>query len=212
MFSCFEYLKRCSWQGQNTISSKFRAKSLSLLLHNTDTELNCKLVILDFDGTVGDTNELIIGTMLATMAELGLERRSREACNATIGLPLAQCFRVLYPGLPDDRIEACADYSYLDMKTPVTGAPRHKLYAGANYHPGRFSFRLGGMWVDHLRVDLKGDTTEAYVLVNARASYRVFDWMEILLRGENLLAQEYQTMLGFPMPRATVLGGLSLKF
>ena len=81
---------------------------------NTDTELNCKLVILDFDGTVGDTNELIIGTMLATMAELGLERRSREACNATIGLPLAECFRVLYPGLPDDRIEACAD-SYRDI-------------------------------------------------------------------------------------------------
>ncbi|MGI5847487.1 MAG: HAD family hydrolase [Candidatus Cryptobacteroides sp.] len=71
--------------------------------------MNIELVILDFDGTIGDTNEVITETMLGTMAELGLEPRSREACNATIGLPLAECFRVLYPELPDNRIECCAE-------------------------------------------------------------------------------------------------------
>lgn len=76
-----------------------------------------------------------------------------------------------------------ANYSYLDMKPPVTGAPRHKLYCGLNYNPGRFSFQLGGMWIDHLRLDLKGDATESYVLVNARASYRLFDWMKRVVRG-----------------------------
>jgi len=32
------------------------------------------------------------------------------------------------------------------------------------------------------------------------------------LRGENLLAQSYETVLGYPMPRATVMGGVSVKF
>ena len=147
------------------------------------------------------------GDNLIVVAPLDGKPKNQNVGSFTnMGVEASADWRVL------DNLSFNANYSYLDMKTPVTGAPRHKLYAGANYHPGRFSFRLGGMWVDHLRVDLKGDTTEAYVLVNARASYRVFDWMEILLRGENLLAREYQTMLGFPMPRATVLGGLSLKF
>lgn len=71
--------------------------------------MNIELVILDFDGTIGDTNEVIIETLLGTMAELGLEPRSREACNATIGLPLAECFRMLYPDLSEEHIEYCAE-------------------------------------------------------------------------------------------------------
>ncbi|MGI5847491.1 MAG: TonB-dependent receptor [Candidatus Cryptobacteroides sp.] len=105
-----------------------------------------------------------------------------------------------------------ANYGYLNMSTPITGAPRHKFYIGADYRPGKFSFRLGGMWIDHLWLDLQNDITEAYVLVNARVSYHVLDRLDFILRGENLLAQDYQTMLGFPMPDATFLGGVSLKF
>lgn len=71
--------------------------------------MDIRLVILDFDGTVGDTNELITGTMLAAIAELGLESRTHEECSLTIGLPLAACFRQLYPGLSDSQAERCAE-------------------------------------------------------------------------------------------------------
>lgn len=111
-----------------------------------------------------------------------------------------------------DNLSFHLNHSYLYMSAPITGAPRNKLYAGVDYRPGKFSFQVGGMWVEHLWLDLQEDITEDYVLVNARASYHVLDWLDLILRGENLLAQDYQTMLGFPMPGATFLGGVSLKF
>ena len=38
------------------------------------------------------------------------------------------------------------------------------------------------------------------------------DWVTVFVRGENLLNRSYQTMLGFPEPGITVLGGVSLNF
>ena len=49
-------------------------------------EKKIKLVILDFDGTMGDTQQLILDTFQATIEALHLPLRSREACASTIGL------------------------------------------------------------------------------------------------------------------------------
>ena len=65
-----------------------------------------KLIILDFDGTIGDTNKIIIDTMQATLRELKLPMRSREECRKTIGLPLREGFRTMMP-LTDDQNEDC---------------------------------------------------------------------------------------------------------
>lgn len=45
-------------------------------------------VVFDFDGTLVDTAPLIVATMQASIAELGLPPRSAEECRATIGLRL----------------------------------------------------------------------------------------------------------------------------
>ena len=37
-------------------------------------------------------------------------------------------------------------------------------------------------------------------------------WLSLWARGENLLAQSYQIIAGYPMPRATAMGGIELKF
>lgn len=67
-----------------------------------------KLIIFDFDGTLGDTRRNIIMTMQQTMEEQGLEVKDEASCAATIGLPLEGCFRQLYPELADKDIQACA--------------------------------------------------------------------------------------------------------
>lgn len=67
-----------------------------------------KLIILDFDGTIGDTNRIIIDTMQATLHALGLPERSREQCRKTIGLPLRECFRAMMP-LSDGENDRCFD-------------------------------------------------------------------------------------------------------
>lgn len=53
---------------------------------------------------------------------------------------------------------------------------------------------------------------EDFVLWNLRASFRVTRWLAVWSRGENLLAQQYEINGGYPMPRATVMGGVSINF
>lgn len=53
---------------------------------------NIKAVILDFDGTVGDSRSLIVKTMQQTISRLGLPARTDEECASMIGLPLKETF------------------------------------------------------------------------------------------------------------------------
>ena len=70
--------------------------------------MNLRLIIFDFDGTLGDTRRNIVTTMQMTIRELLLPPRTETECASTIGLPLAGCFRALYPDIHDDRIGLCA--------------------------------------------------------------------------------------------------------
>ena len=56
------------------------------------------------------------------------------------------------------------------------------------------------------------ETKEDFCLLNATVRYRVCRQATLWLRGENLLAQRYEYQLGYPMPRATVMGGASISF
>lgn len=67
------------------------------------------LIIFDFDGTLGDTRRNIVTTMQMTIAELHLPNRSEEECAATIGLPLAGCFRMLFPDIQEEFVARCAE-------------------------------------------------------------------------------------------------------
>jgi phosphoglycolate phosphatase len=68
-----------------------------------------KLIIFDFDGTLGDTRRNIVKTMQMTIAELHLPHRGEKECASTIGLPLTGCFRTLFPDLQDEFILLCAE-------------------------------------------------------------------------------------------------------
>lgn len=68
-----------------------------------------KLIIFDFDGTLGDTRRNIVLTMQMTIKELQLPSRSEDQCASTIGLPLAGCFRTLFPDIQDAFITRCAE-------------------------------------------------------------------------------------------------------
>lgn len=105
-----------------------------------------------------------------------------------------------------------ANYSYLHMEYPVVAAPEHKLYAGAAYAHGRWSVSTGVQYVRGLYTSVKPETRNSFVLWNARANFRAAKWIDLWVRGENLLAQRYEINAGFPMPKATVIGGVNLKF
>lgn len=66
-----------------------------------------KLIILDFDGTIGDTNKVITQTMQDTLRALALPEVTPEACRKTIGLPLVEGFKTVLP-LSDEQARQCA--------------------------------------------------------------------------------------------------------
>lgn len=105
-----------------------------------------------------------------------------------------------------------ANYSFLHMKRPVIAAPERKLYAGATWTSGRWSAATGVQYIAGLYTSVSPDRTENYVLWNLRGQFRATSWLNIWLRGENLLAQKYEINAGYPMPRATVFAGFELTF
>ena len=104
-----------------------------------------------------------------------------------------------------------ANYSYLHASKPITGAPENKLYVGADYTQNRWTVSTGVQFVSGLALATGNNAPrESFTLWNLTASYRVCKPLKLYVRGENLLAQRYETMQGFPMPRATVMGGVRL--
>jgi phosphoglycolate phosphatase len=70
-----------------------------------------KIIIFDFDGTLADTRELIIRTNQEAMKAMNYPVRDEEAIRKTIGLPLAEGIRTLFPELPEEALpEWCTTY------------------------------------------------------------------------------------------------------
>lgn len=105
-----------------------------------------------------------------------------------------------------------SNYSYVNMEKTITGAPRNKFYAGVIYCPGKFTLSAGAQVIDKLYLSTgENSKTSDFTLVNARAAYRPMKWLEVFVKGDNLLWEKYKTMLGYPMPLGTFMGGVSLN-
>ena len=111
-----------------------------------------------------------------------------------------------------DAWSADVSYGYLHMKYPVVAAPEHKLYGGAMFIKGRWTASTGVQWVAGLYTSTSPEAREDFVLWNLRASFRAARWIDIWVRGENLLAQRYEINAGYPMPRATAVAGVKINF
>ena len=67
-----------------------------------------KLIILDFDGTLGDTRSNIVLTMRRTLVRLGYAVPDENTIAATIGVPLEKGFEQMLPGISPDDVALCA--------------------------------------------------------------------------------------------------------
>lgn len=105
-----------------------------------------------------------------------------------------------------------ANYSYLHMDNPVLASPEHKLYVGTAFSKGRWNVSTGLQYVAGLYKKLDPEETEDFLLWNVRGTFRVLDGFDVWVKGENLLAQKYEINAGFPMPKATVMVGVNIKF
>lgn len=105
------------------------------------------------------------------------------------------------------------NYSFLHMNTPIEGAPEGKLYIGANYRQGKWAVAAGLQNISGLYITTGADEEkENYTLLNATVSYQVAPIATLFVKGDNILAEQYQTYAGFPMPKATFMGGVKMSF
>ena len=96
-----------------------------------------KTIILDFDGTLGNTQMIILRSMQATIKELQLPERTDEQCAAMIGLPLTQCFTDLYPDFAETVPPLTAVCS--------TSLMKKELFHSSLMFPKRFRLSINGV-------------------------------------------------------------------
>ena len=84
-----------------------------------------KYIIFDFDGTIGDSQSLIVKTLQDTMRAKKLEVKSDEACAKTIGLRLDEAFVSLFGMSAEEGLECAATYReiFLDNKKTMIVQP-----------------------------------------------------------------------------------------
>jgi len=105
------------------------------------------------------------------------------------------------------------NHSLLHMWHPVVAAPTYKGFIGANYYDNRWTVVAGLQYISGLYTAVGNDEQkENFWLLNASVSYAATKALSVWVRGENLLAQKYEFNLGYPMPRATFMSGVSIAF
>lgn len=112
-----------------------------------------------------------------------------------------------------------SNHSYLHMETPIVASPTYKGYVGATARYGRWMASVGvqqlcGLYtaVDNAKTPADEEQKEDVTLLNATLSYQPSSLVRLYVKGDNLLAQRYEINAGYPMPRATVMGGIVLDF
>lgn len=105
------------------------------------------------------------------------------------------------------------NHSFLHMHRPVVAAPEYKGFLGANFNYHKWTVTTDIQYLHGLYTSV-GDVErkESFCLLNASVSRPVVKNVTLWIRGENLLAQRYEVNLGYPMPRATFLAGVNVKF
>ena len=105
------------------------------------------------------------------------------------------------------------NHALLHMENPVIAAPTYKAFLGANYSHKPWSVIAGVQYVSGLYTAVgDNENKENFCLLNATVNYQLAKPVSLWLRGENLLAQQYEINLGYPMPRATVMAGVNINY
>lgn len=138
-------------------------------------------------------------------------RSEGHPLNINTGKFINKGFEVDFNYRPSQIWSFTANYAYLHTDTRIVGAPQNKLFGEISFTPGQWQFSLDALGVWSLNNE---ETKQSYGLVNARAAYTLAmrTPLTLFVKGENLTAARYQINYGFPMPKATVMAGLELRF
>ena len=113
----------------------------------------------------------------------------------------------------DNHWSVNTNHSFLHMREKVVATPAYKGFIGADFRYTKWAVNAGLQYINHLYTAVGTDEhTESFMLLDAAVNYSVTRNLNLWVRGENLLSQRYETNLGYPMPKATFMGGVRLSF
>lgn len=124
---------------------------------------------------------------------------------------------------PNEAILIGANYTYLDSREQAVAGiasareirrPRHTANAYARWESGPFSLGASLAYVGR-RLDRDFDLfpspivrLDPYVMGSLRAAYRVMPRLELFARAENMFDEDYQDVVGYATPGASIHAGL----
>ena len=144
----------------------------------------------------------LVGTGLKPDGNIG---RINTGAFENAGYELQASYRVT----PNFSIHANRSYIHQQEGREQTGTPEYVDYLGIRWQLGRFGLNAGTQHVSNLYT---GSDLQTSTLVNATASYSLLPTTKLWLRGENLMRQKYEILVGYPMPRATFMVGVNVDF
>jgi len=111
-----------------------------------------------------------------------------------------------------ENLDLLLNYSWLHTDKAVVAAPEHMIYLQGNYKRNGFMCNLSLQYINQLVTQVSPLETESYLLLSARASYKVADLVTFYIDGNNLLNQDYTINYGYPMPGISVMAGVNIKW
>lgn len=171
-------------------------------------ELSWKQMLADYGMTYGVNLFYLKGdNMIMTMPVDGKPRNVNTGEVENYGLEVEASYAL------NAHWNLNANHSWLHMKNAVLGAPEHKSYLGLGWHQGKWNVNAGLMSIQNLYTQVgANEEKESFFLLNATVGYQLLKNVGLWAKGENLLAQRYEINAGFPMPRATFMGGVNISF
>lgn len=144
--------------------------------------------------------------MIQTAVVDGRPRNTNTGAIENSGAEMEAAWRV------NDHLRLTTNHSVLHMVHHVLAAPEYKGYLGAAWRQGRWTVtggvqQVAGLFTSTAEKGVKENFTLLHATVNCQVSHRWGLWV----KGDNLLAQKYEINAGFPMPRATFMGGVNIS-
>mgnify|MGYP003293103123 CR=1 FL=1 len=112
-------------------------------------------------------------------------------------------------------ISVSTNHSYLHQENKLVSVPTYKGYLGADWHSKdqKWMVSLGLQQLAGLYTVVgENEKKENATLLNSTAKYSLNKYIQFWIKGENLLAQRYELIDGYPMPKATAMGGVKVSF
>ena len=99
----------------------------------------------------------------------------------------------------NDKLFVNANYSFLDLSTPIIAAPRQQINLSVNYSYKIWNLNGSVQHIEKLYTSTSPLVSISYTLVNARISVKPIKRLEIFVAGNNLLNQKYEITYGYPL-------------